>query len=139
MAVGLTFLGMTVFSLLVFVLLGGPMFLTNWRRNLRQEAIRRQIALTDAIDGQLGAIVSPLVRKPLWGPWEVQIAMPPSHPAAAGRILAIVNEVLAGNEGMSQDAYRVVLAPRVEDARGMHGHRARRSAKPWAGHPIGAA
>jgi hypothetical protein len=139
MAVGLTFLGMTVFLLLVFVLIGGPMLLTDWRRNLRQETIRRQIALTDAIDGQLGMIVSQLVRKPLWGPWEVQIAMPFSRPAVAGRILAIVNEVLAGAEGMSQDAYRVVLAPRVEDVRGMHNHRARRSAKPQASHSIGAA
>lgn len=138
MAIGLTLLALAVFLILVLVLIGGPMFLMDWRRNRRQEMIRRQIVLTDAIGGQLGMIVSPLVRKPLWGPWEVRIAMPFSRSAAAARILAIVNEVLAGTEGMSRDAYRVVFAPRVEDIQGMPNRPARPSAKPWASHPLGA-
>ncbi|HYL80661.1 MAG TPA: hypothetical protein VEU07_07610, partial [Candidatus Acidoferrum sp.] len=76
METGTILLGMAVFSLVVFVVVGGPALLADWLRTRSEEAIRRQIALTDAIDSQLGPIVSPVVKNPLWGPWQVQIAVP---------------------------------------------------------------
>lgn len=127
------------FVLLEFVLVGGPMLLVDWSRKRRQAAIARQIALTDALDGQLGAIVSPVVTKPLSGPWEIQIAVPLSRLAAVGRILAIVNAVLSGVEGMRERSYRVVLRATQDAPREVGAPHARRAATRWAGGPVAAA
>jgi hypothetical protein len=45
----------------LFVLAGfvGMAVLPGWLRTRRREAVRRQIVLTDALDGRLGPIVSP--------------------------------------------------------------------------------
>jgi hypothetical protein len=102
--------GMVVFLLLVFVLIGGPMVLADWVRKRRWETIRRQIALTEAIDGALGALVAPLVKRPLWGPWRIQISVPFARPSVVGRILAVAHEVLSVVEGMHPSSYRIVLA-----------------------------
>ena len=107
-------LGMAVFSLLVFVLIGGPAILTDWLRKRREEATRCQIALTDAIDGQLGPIVSPVVKNPLWGPWQVQIAVPFTRPGAVGKILQVVDETLTTPNSMGVDRYRIVLTPKQD-------------------------
>jgi len=114
MGIGLMLLGMLVFWLFVFLWIGGPMVLLDWLRNRRQEAIRRQIALTEAIDGELGAVVSPVVKKPLWGPWQIQIAVPFSRPAAVGRILAVAHEVFSAADGTNQGRYRIVLTAKQE-------------------------
>jgi hypothetical protein len=127
------------FVLLEFVAVGGPMLLVDWSRKRRQAAIARQIALTDALDGQLGAVVSPVVTKPLSGPWEIQIAVPLSRLAAVGRILTIVNAVLSGVEGMRERSYRVVLRTTQDTPREAGAPPARRPAKRWAGRPVAAA
>jgi hypothetical protein len=139
MGVGLTLVGVLVFLVLMFVLVGGPMVLADWRRNRQEETIRRQIALTDAIDGQLGTLVAPRVRKPLWGPWEIELALPVSRTAVVGRILGIVHEVLSGVEGMQPNTYRVVLASRADSAQAADAHRGHRSVEPWTRHPVGVA
>ena len=102
------------FALFQFALLGGPILLVDWSRKRREAAVERQIALTDSLDGQLGAIVSPVVTKPLFGPWEIQIGVPLSRVTAVGRILAIVNAVLSSVEGMDEKSYRVVLRVPVD-------------------------
>ena len=109
MHAAMTMSGVAAFVLLEFVLVGGPMLVVDWSRKRRVAAIERQMALTDALNGQLGAIVSPVVTKPLSGPWEVQIVVPLSRLAAVGRILAIVNAVLSGVGRIRERPYRVVL------------------------------
>ena len=99
-------------ALYVFLWIGAPILLLGWLRSRRQEAIQHQIALTDAIDARLGPIVSPVVTKPLWGPWRVRIAMPLTRPAPVARILAITHEVLSPPAGVSPDRYRIILTPR---------------------------
>jgi len=101
--------GAVVFVVFAFVLVGGPAVLTDWIRHRRQETIRRQIALTDAIDGKLGAVVSPVVRKPLVGPWRIQIAVPFTRAAVVGRILAVTHDVFSACDGEKPISYRVVL------------------------------
>jgi hypothetical protein len=95
--------GVSAVLLLGLAVVGGPMPLIDWRRKRRDEAVLRQILLTDALDAQLGPIVSPTVTKPLRGPWEVRMAVPVSQPAAVARALTIVGGVFAGQP------YRVVL------------------------------
>jgi len=110
----LTWLGVAVVSLYGLLLVGGPMVLLDWFRSRRQEAIRRQIALTEEIDGELGAVVSPVVKKPLWGPWQIQIAVPFNRPATVGRILAVAHEVFSAADGTNQGRYRIVLTAKQE-------------------------
>ena len=73
--------------------------------------------LTDAIDARLGPIVSPVVTKPLWGPWRVRIAMPLTRPAPLGRILAITHGVLSGIDRGNPGHYRIVLTPKERHPR----------------------
>ena len=132
-------LSVAAFLLVAFVVVGGSAVLVDWSRRRRQKAIARQIALTDALDGRLGAIVAPRVKRPLWGPWEVEIAVPFSAFAVVGRVLAIVDEVLSGEEGIREDSYRIVLRAEPGPARKTHELRERWSASPWFHNPISAA
>ena len=106
-----------IVTLYVFLWIGAPILLGGWLRSRRQEAIQRQIALTEAIDARLGSIVSPVVTKPLWGPWRVRIAMPLTRPVPVGRILAITHGVLSPLDGVSPDRYRIILTPRATTLR----------------------
>ena len=98
------------FVLLGFVLFGGPMLVTDWVRARRQEMIARQITLTDALDGRLGALVAPVVTKPLFGPWEVRIAAPLQWSAIQCGVLAVIDEVFSRVEGTNPSSYRIVLS-----------------------------
>ncbi len=139
MGIGLILLGMLVFWLFVFLWIGGPMILMGWLQNRRQEAIRRQIALTEAIDSQLGAIVAPVVKKPLWGPWQIQIAVPFAQPVTVGRILAVTHEVLSVADRMNPGRYQIVLTPKPDSIGGEGRVHANRSTERWPGDPIVAA
>jgi hypothetical protein len=98
-----------VFVLLGFVLTGGPMLVTDWVRARRQEMVARQIALTDALDARLGALVAPVVTKPLFGQWEVRIDAPSQWSAVQCEVLAVIDEVFSRVDGATPSAYRVVL------------------------------
>jgi hypothetical protein len=127
------------FVLLLFALCGGPVLLVDWFRRRRQKEITRQIALTDAIDGRIGSIVAPVVTKPLFGPWEIQIAVPLHQSAMVARILSVVNEVFPSFEGTDSRPYRIFLSAKAESPRQRRASRRPRSATRWARNPIGAA
>ena len=124
------------FGLIGFALVGGPIVLVDWLRRRRQTAIERQIALTDAIGGQVGAIVSPLVTKPLFGPWEIRIAVPFHRSATVARILSVVDEVFQDVEGGAPRPYRIFLTAAADSLRET---RPPRSTTPWARKSIAAA
>lgn len=109
MEAGVMVIAVAVFSVLAFALLGGPMLLSDWARKRREIEIARQIALTDALDGRLGAVVAPIVTKTLFGPWEVRIAAPLLLPAAQARMLSVIDDVFADSTGIAPDSYRVIL------------------------------
>src|SRR5574342_28558 len=131
MTTGPISLGVVVISLLVFVLIGGPAVLMDWLRSRRAEEIRRQIALTDAIDSELGSIVAPVVKKPLWGPWRVRIAVPFARPVAVGRILTVAHEVFTIADGMGPDHYEIVVTPKQEPIGEVRGTRPSGSMVTW--------
>ena len=119
MATILAWLSVVLVPLYLVSLIGGPMLLMDWLRKRREETIRRQIALTDAIDGHFGAIVSPavMVKRPIWGPWKILMAVPFTRPAAVGRILALAHEVLSVADRIHSDRYEIVLRPKQETVR----------------------
>lgn len=138
MDTGVTILSTAAFLLLAFLLVGGPMIVADWARKRREMVTARQIALTDALDGQLGALVAPVVTKSFFGPWEVRIAMPFLRSAILARMLSVIDDVFADGEAVPWSAYRIVLtvadgARRVE-SRGVHGPVER-----WAHTPVSAA
>lgn len=135
MGTGTILLGMVVLSLVVFVLIGGPAIVTDWRRHRRAEATWRQIALTDAIDGRLGPIVSPVVTKPLWGPWQVQIAVPFTRPGLVGTILQVVEETLATSMDWPVDRYRIILTPQPDASLAAGAARTSSSTATWLADP----
>jgi len=136
MDVGVMVISWTAFALLLFVLVGGPILLVDWSRKRRQAAIECQIALTDAIDGQVGAIVSPVVSKPLFGPWDVEIAAPLQQPGTVAGILSVVDEVFGDVVGPGSDRYRIFLTA-TQDA--LRETRAPSSPKRWARAPLATA
>ncbi len=139
MHAGVMMVNGAVLVLLGFVLVGGPMLLVDWSRKRRQRAIERQISLTDALDGQLGAIVAPVVKKPVFGTWEIQIAVPLHRSATVARILSVVDEVFPDVEGAGSPPYRIFLSSKLDSLLETRAPRLRRSAKRWAGYSIAAA
>ncbi len=105
--------GGALFVLVALLLVGGPMLLMNWIRRRRQASVDRQIELTDALDEQFGPVVAPVVRNPLFGPWEIQIAVPLwlLRSATLAGILPVVDDVFAA-AGVGSHAYRVILRAR---------------------------
>jgi hypothetical protein len=120
-------------------LVGGPMVLADWVRTRRQAAIARQIALTDALDAQFGTLFTPVVTKPLFGPWEVRIAVPLLGSAVLARILGVTDAVFAGVAGKPPVRYRMDLRVTPTSCRAVPDGRASRSAKRCAGTPVAAA
>lgn len=139
MHIGVMLMSGGAFVLLGFVLLGGPMCLVDWSRKRREQAIERQIMLTDALDGQLGAIVAPVVKKPLLGPWEIRIAVPCLRSVVVAGILSVVDDVFSDVAGIGASAYRVVLHAKPASPGETHVPRRPRSTNRWAGSPMPAA
>jgi hypothetical protein len=106
--------------LLVVIL---PLVLASWALNARDRRraarLARQIMVTDAIHAELGAVVAPIVRKPLWGPWQVEMAVPFGRPGVVGTTLAIAHQTLAGKAGGRPEDLEIVL--RAQEELSVHG------------------
>jgi hypothetical protein len=139
MDAGVMMVSGAVFVLVGFVLLGGPTLLADWSRKRGQAAIDRQIALTDALDGQLGPIVAPGVKKPLFGPWEIRIAVPLHQSATVARILSVVDEVFQDVQGAGSRSYRILLSAKPDALQETRAPRTPEPTERWAGCPIAAA
>jgi hypothetical protein len=61
----------------------------------RDERVERQIAVTDAIHREFGAVVAPVVTRRGRNAWKVAMAAPLDRPVAIGRILAVAYDSLA--------------------------------------------
>jgi hypothetical protein len=95
-----------VSAILGLVLFGGPL-VVDWVRSRREEAVARQISLTDALDGRLGPLVAPVVRRPLWGPWEIRMDVSIPGLGAMDAILPVVDDLFSPDTR----PYRIVLVP----------------------------
>ena len=129
-------------ALVALVFFGGiaaAVLLPWWLQKRRGELVRRQIALTDALDGALGPIVAPVMKRTLWGPWKVEVAVPLDRLAALGRIVALANDVLSDTMGLSSSDYRIILTPKAYALQEATQKSAKGDAGRWAGDPLAAA
>lgn len=103
--------------LVPLVLIMLPLALLMWVQTARdrrlRERLRRQVMLTDAIHKELGPVVAPIVRRPIWGPWQVEIAVPFGRPALVCSVLSLAQEALAA-AAREPYPYRIVLTPQEE-------------------------
>ena len=125
-------------ALVFFGGMAGAFLLPGWLQKRRGELVRRQIALTDVLDGALGPIVAPVMKRTLWGPWKVEIAVPLGRLAALGRIVALANDMLSGTMGLSPSDYRIILTPKPHVVEEVTQKSAKGDAGRW-GDPLAAA
>lgn len=79
-----------------------------WQRR-RQEEAARQVAVTEAIHRELGAVAAPVVVRRAWGPWRVLIPVPFDRPALVARILSVAHRALPA----SASPFQIVLVARA--------------------------
>jgi hypothetical protein len=110
-------------TLVAVLVLAGPLValialgaLVDRRRARRDAAVTRQIALTDALHGRLGAIVAPVVRR-RGQVWQVTVAVPFERSAVVAGVLQTVDEVIG------RARYEVVLQRQAPSAPAPRTHR----------------
>ena len=137
MHTGVTLVSWVALLLIGFTLVGGPMFLMDWFRKRRLMQVEHQIALTAALDAEVGVFVAPVVTKPLLGPWEIRIAVPYIESTKMAKVLSVVDGVFAGILGMNSSSYQIYLSAKPQVLRGTRASgtilsKARRAANPLA-------
>lgn len=107
--------------LLMLAGLSGMLAVAARVQRARAERVERQIAVTDAIHRELGAVVAPVVTRHGRHRWTVAVTAPLDRPLAVGRILAIAYEVMAARRPAHPPEISFVLRPRA----GLRGNPAR--------------
>ena len=107
----LTLLAVIMLITLPALALGALLALITRVQRARLHVIEQQIALTDAIHAELGAVAAPVVVKPVFGPWRVTLAVPFGRPALVEQLVVITGRVLAS---ASPAGVRIVLTPRPD-------------------------
>ena len=110
-----------------FAAMAALVVLIERRQQRRQAEVLRQIALTDALHGRLGALVAPVVR---WRhrAWRVAVAVPFERPTIVAAVLATVQEVFG------RVSFEVVLSRQAPAAPRPHAPRpaaVRRESLSW--------
>ena len=102
----------TVVAVLVPVaMFTAALLLSTWRARTRLLAIARQIAVTDAIHGELGAVVSPVVRHRLWGRWQIMIPVPFDDLDTVTHVVRTAYGAFDAPERKNPGQFEIVLSP----------------------------
>jgi hypothetical protein len=97
-------------ALLPIALLVAALQLSSWRQRVRLAEIARQIAVTEAIHAALGAVVSPVVRRTLWGGWRLAIPVPLDRPDVVVQVPDAASVAFSAAERTSP-RFEIVLTP----------------------------
>ena len=92
------------------LLAAGVAHLVDGLERRRLGRVAAQVQVTDAVHGELGAIVAPTVGKHRGRPWTVTIGLAPRDFATAGRLTEIAWQAL----GQGAAGVRIVFVPRPE-------------------------
>ena len=94
-----------------FILIGALLELVTRSQRARLAAAVRQVAVTDAIHRELGAVVAPVVRRGRWGRWQLLIAVPFERPDTVARVLEVAYQAFAPSERTPPGRFEIVLSP----------------------------
>jgi hypothetical protein len=89
----------------------------------REARVAQQIAVTEAIHRELGAVVAPSITKRPWAAPRLVIPVPLERPTVVAAVLAIAHRVLRGWDGAAATRIQIVVVPQP-DAAVMSGRRA---------------
>jgi hypothetical protein len=100
-----------VFAVLPLAAVAVLLTVASRRERRLAEAAARQIAVTDAIHKELGAVVAPTVEPRAFGPWRVTIPVPFERPDVIASVLGITHRTVAPHRPMEivlteQEEYR---------------------------------
>jgi len=105
-------LGLAAVVLVPAIAVTVMLVLAAWAERARAARAARQIAVTDAIHRELGAVAAPVARGGLWSETELRIALPLDRPDLVGAVTTVAHRALADHDG--DDAARttrIVLVP----------------------------
>ena len=93
------------------VVLVAALSLASWRQRTRLAEIAQQVAVTDAIHAILGAVVSPVARRTVWGGWRLTIPVPLDRPETVMQVVDAAYGAFSVTERMSPTRFEIVLTP----------------------------
>lgn len=100
----------TAIALTPFLVVIALLRLADFVSARRQASHARQIALTDAIHRELGAVAAPVVSRGPGGGWLVSMAVPLDRPGTTAAIVRITERMFAP-DGRCVDPLRILLTP----------------------------
>ena len=105
-------------AMVVTLVLGliGWLWLAERARARRNARHARQIALTDAIHRELGAVAAPLVTRRR-GEWLVSMRVPLDRPTTVAAILSVTEREFAPAGGAGVGPYQIALTPAPREPR----------------------
>jgi hypothetical protein len=95
-----------------FLAVAGLLGLSGHLRRREDDRIFRQIAVTDALHRELGAVAAPEVRRDWPGGWTVSAAVPFEQEEAVAAVARIVHEFFVAFYPKDVPRLRVLLIPR---------------------------
>lgn len=127
-------LGAALFPIALMI---GALLFAERRARRRLAECARQVAVTDAIHAELGAIVAPVVRRRPGGRWQLAIPVPFDDLDAVGRVVRAAYRGFDAPERAVPGRFEIVLspqekfAPRRERAAVVAGRRSRGESVSW--------
>jgi hypothetical protein len=107
----LTALVTGVVTVLPLVAVAGVLMLVERMHRVRGERVAWQIAVTDAIHRELGAVVAPSIDTRPWSRPRLVIPVPFDRPGLVASVLAIAHGVLLGWSGSAARRVEIVVVP----------------------------
>jgi hypothetical protein len=104
------------------------------RRAWRLAEVGRQIAVTDAIHAELGAVVAPIVRRRSGNRWRLEIAVPFHNLEMVTRVVESASRAFDVDERAEPGRFELVLSPQERPVR--HSARAAATARPTRGESV---
>ncbi len=98
-------------TMIPFVAIGGLLWLSGHMRRREVVRVSRQIAVTDAIYGELGAVAAPVVRQGWLGGWTVSMVVPFEEKRTVGAVVRIAHDFFAKRYPTDASRLRIVLGP----------------------------
>ena len=100
-------------ALLPFLAVWALLHLSGRIQRRREERVARQIALTDAIHRELGAVAAPEVTRSLSGTWTVSMRLPLHREGTVGVITRLTQDLFRRLDRQDPPQLRLVLIPQT--------------------------